>query len=501
MITIEKINEAFIRVMSDIAIETDIKEHFTYKMPGYRWHPKFKSGLWSGDISLYNMQTKRLPIGLYPRLIKFIEDSNLEYKIRENDDYSFDTSDITIEEISEYIDSLDVSLPNNSKVRDYQIDAIYNTIKQKKLTLLSPTSSGKSLIIYCIIRYILDQNPHAKIILMVPSVQLVNQMFNDFEEYSENNGFDVAKYTQKLFSGQPKELTKNLLITTWQSLKNIAASPTNGPMIMGEYTAVFADEAHSSSAKEVQAILEKCKNAVYRIGTTGTLNNEKIHQLMIEGFLGPVYKVISTKELIDTQQVSDLDIRCFSLKYPEAIAKSFKKVNYADEINFLVTLNKRNDFICKMALAATGTTLILVNHVNDHAKPLYDKLKEMSDKPVYYVSGQVSAQRREEIRKVANMEDCIIVGTYGTLQQGVNIPNIRNVIFGCPSKSPIRVLQSIGRGLRLHKDKDKMVLIDLIDDIRHKKNENYSYLHGLERISIYRKEKFNITIKEIPFNV
>ena len=501
MITIEKINEAFLKVMSDIAIETDIKDHFTYKMPGYRFSPKYKSGLWNGDISLYNMQSKRLPIGLYPRLIKFIEDSDLEYKIRDNEDYSFDESVVTKEEIEEYIESLDISLPNNSKARDYQVDAVYNAISQKNLTLLSPTSSGKSLILYCILRYILDQNPHAKIILMVPSVQLVNQMFSDFEDYSHNNGFDVAKYTQKLFSGQPKELTKNLLITTWQSLKNIAASPTNGPKIMAEYTAVFADEAHSSSAKEVQAILEKCKNSVYRIGTTGTLNNEKIHQLMIEGFLGPIYKVITTKELMDTNQVSNLDIRCFSLKYPEQICKSFKKVNYSDEISFLVTLNKRNEFICKMALAAKGTTLILVNHVNDHAKPLYDELKEISEKPVYYVSGEVSAQRREEIRKVANMEDCIIVGTYGTLQQGVNIPNIRNVIFGCPSKSPIRVLQSIGRGLRLHQDKDKMVLIDLIDDIRYKKKENFSYLHGLERISIYRKERFDITIKEIPFNV
>jgi superfamily II DNA or RNA helicase len=318
----------------------------------------------------------------------------------------------------------------------------------------------------------------------------------------------VAKYCQKLFSGQPKELNKQILITTWQSLKNIAASPVNGQKVLSEYTAVFADEAHSSSAKEVQAILEKCRNAAYRVGTTGTLNNEKVHQLLIEGFLGPIYKVITTKDLIDNGQVSDLDIKCFSLKYPEQFCKDFSiindkgkkaKISYPDEIAFLIKNKKRNDFICKMAIASQGTTLILVNHVNDHAKPLYDRLKEMSDKPVYYVSGEVSADRREEIRKVANMEDCIIVGTYGTLQQGVNIPNIRNVIFGCPSKSPIRVLQSIGRGLRLHKDKDKMILIDIIDDIRYKNKENFSYVHGLERISIYRKEKFNINIKEINF--
>ncbi len=510
MITIEKISEAFVRVISDISIEQDIKDHFTYKAPGYRYSPKFKAGLWSGDISLYNVQTKRLPIGLLPRLLKFAEDTSIPFKLIDSENYSFDDSidSVSREEVVEYVDSLNIQIPNNGKPREYQIDAIYQAVTQKKITLLSPVSSGKSLIIFTTIRWILDKNPHAKIILMVPSVQLVNQMYSDFEEYAYE--FDVAKHCQKIFSGQPKELTKQILITTWQSLKNIAASPVNGQKILSEYTAVFADECHTSQGKEIQAILEKCRNAAYRIGTTGTLNNEKVHQLLIEGFLGPVYKVITTKELIDSNQVSNLDIRCFSLNYPEQFCKDFSvvndkgkkvKISYPDEISFLIKNKKRNDFICKIAIASTGTTLILVNHVNDHAKPLYDRLKEMSDKPVYYVSGEVSADRREEIRKVANMEDCIIVGTYGTLQQGVNIPNIRNVIFGCPSKSPIRVLQSIGRGLRLHKDKDKMILIDIIDDIRYKNKENFSYIHGLERISIYRKEKFNINVKEIDFNL
>ncbi len=500
---VEKINEAFLRVMGEQSVEQDLKDYFTYKAQGYRFHPKFKAGLWNGDISLYNIRTKLLPIGLLPRVRQFCRESNIEFAERENQKYTLDDTqhDVTIEDIQEYIDLLDVSLPNNGKVREYQLDAIHRAIKNKKITLISPTSSGKSVIIYCIIRYILDENPHAKIILMVPTVQLVNQMYSDFQEYSANNGFNVDKYTQKLFSGQAKELTKNILITTWQSLKNIVKNPEAAGKIMSDYTAVFGDEAHTSKSTEIQALLEKCKNAAYRIGTTGTLDNEKVHQLLIEGMLGPVYQVITTKELIDTKQVSGLDIKMLSLKYPEEFGQALKKTSYADEVEFLILLNKRNQFIANLACAAVGTTLVLVNHRSAHAKPLYEMIKEKTDKSVYYVAGDVTPEKREAIRKLANMEECIIVATYGTLSTGVNIPNLRNVIFGSPSKSPVRVLQSIGRGLRLAEGKEKMVLIDIVDDIRCKKRENFAYQHALERISIYRKEKFDINIKEVPFNV
>jgi superfamily II DNA or RNA helicase len=500
-VEIEKISESHIRVMGNESDEADIKRHFTFKAPGYKFHPKVKAGLWNGDISLYDMRSKRLPIGLYPRLQAFLEQSNTNIAIRENKNYFFDENQFTYDEVKTFVEELDLALPNGSSIRDYQLDAVYKAISEKKITLISPTSSGKSLILYCIIRWILDQNPHAKIILMVPTVQLVNQMASDFVEYSSNNGFDVEKYMQKLFSGQPRELTKNLLITTWQSLKNVAANQVAGNGILSTYNAVLADEAHCSKGTEVQAILEKCRNAVYRIGTTGTLDNEKVHQLMIEGYLGPVYKVITTKELIDTKQVSALDLKCFSLKYPEDICKAFKKMSYDDELTFLIGLQKRNEFIAKMASACSGATLVLTRFNGDHAKPLYELISSITEKPVYYVSGEIKAEQRESIRKVANMEDCIIVATIDTMGTGVNIPNLRNVIFASPTKSMIKVLQSIGRGLRLAEGKEKMVLIDIIDDIRYKKKENFAYIHALERISIYRREQFEFTVKEIPFAV
>jgi superfamily II DNA or RNA helicase len=268
------------------------------------------------------------------------------------------------------------------------------------------------------------------------------------------------------------------------------------------YPGFVASNCQSAKGVELQGILEKCVHSEYRIGTTGTLDTRpdaKVNTLQIEGFLGPVYKVISTKELIDTNQVSQLDLKTLVLKYSDEECKLIKSADYQQEVKWLIQHNRRNKFLMSIALKTEGATLLLVKHRDEHAKVLYEALKKVSPRPVHYVSGTVSADDREAIRQQANVEDCIIVATFQTMSTGVNIPNLRHVIFGCPSKSSITVLQSIGRGLRLHKDKSNMVLWDIIDDLRYKKAENYSYLHGLERLTIYRKERFDITVKEIPF--
>ncbi len=502
-IEVVKINEVYIKVYSDINIETEIKDYFTFKSPGYQFHPKYKARLWDGNISLYDIRTKQLPIGLYPRLVDFCNESKIDIVFRECERFSsvYHENDISIEEVQAYVNDLNPYSRNEPiSAREYQVNAIQKAINQKRITLISPTSSGKSLLIYCIIRHILEENPDSRVLLLVPNVQLVNQMYGDFQDYSSHNDWSVDKYCQKLYSGQSKELSKRVLITTWQSFTKIASDRVNGPKILSLYKAVISDEAHGSKSAEMRSILEKCTHAEYRIGTTGTLDtssNAKVHQLQIEGYLGPVHKVITTKELIDNNQISDLKIKTFVLKYSEDDCKLMKKAEYQEEIKWLIENTTRNAFIMKLSLVAEGTTLILVNHRESHAKKLYDALSKVSKKSVYYISGSVNPEEREKIRKLANTEDCIIVATYATMSTGVSIPNIRNVIFGCPSKSSIRVLQSIGRGLRLHQDKSHMTLYDIIDDLRHKKSENFSYQHGIERFAIYRREKFEMNVKEV----
>lgn len=506
---IRKMSEAHLRVDTDRATEMDIKDFFTYKAAGYRFHPKYKAGLWNGDISLYNSRTRVLPSGLKSHLYGLFEKLNIRVELMENPKFTEidDENQITLDEVEQFMYDLDITLPNGAKPREYQIEAVYEAIKAKRISLKSPTSSGKSMILYAIIRWILDQNPHAKIMLMVPTVALVNQMLSDFREYSEKNGWDVDRHMHGLFSGQAKDLSKSILVTTWQSLSSIAKDPNRGAKVFAIYNAVLVDECHTAKAKEIQSILEYCTNASYRIGTTGTFDDTKVHELMIVGLLGPIYTVITTKELMESGQVSDLKIKAIVLKYPEWVRKAAKKtknqkkMDYPTEFKFVSELEHRNQFIVNLCNRAEGASLILCIRKETQAKVIYEMLKETSTKPTYYVSGDVSPADKETIRKLANKSDCNIVATLQTMSTGVSIPNIRNVVFASPFKSSIKVLQSIGRGLRLFNGKTGMKLFDIIDDFSSGTGVNFSYDHGTKRLEIYRNEEFDVTVTEVPFNV
>lgn len=501
-----KIDEAHIKVFSTPDIEQEIKDFFTFKAPGYAFHPKFKARMWDGNISLYDLRTKTLAIGLYKRLKEYADENNITLTFKSNEKYSeFDTVDnISREEFDSFITDLNLWSKNGPiTFRDYQFDAAYKAVTEKKITMTSPTASGKSAIIYVCIRWILEQDPDSRVILIVPNVQLVNQMFADFKEYSMQNGFDVDHVCQRLYGGQSKDLIKRCLITTWQSFTKLTKSK-DALNFMKLYRGVIVDECHQSAAKELQSILSKCTNAQYRIGASGTVDQSssgKVNLLQIEGYLGPVYKVITTKELMDAGQVSQLKIKALVLKHLPDDCKAMRKIEYADEMAWLVNNEQRNSFICKVTLAAQlsngGATLVLVRNRDTHAKPLYERIKTVAKCPVYYISGDVSGEQREIIRNLANVGTCIIVATMATMAVGVNVPNIRSIVFGSPSKSMITVLQSIGRSLRLHSEKDCANVYDIIDDLRYKKRDNYAYTHGVERLTIYRKERFDINIKEI----
>lgn len=494
MIEITKLNESYYRVVSNNMIEQEIKDFFTFKVPGHQFSPKFKARLWDGTISLYDSRSRRLPSGLLRQLERFVKESEYEMEFRPNERYSelesFD--DVTIDEVKDFIDSLDLtSKGKRIEVRDYQYEAVHKAIRNPKITLISPTSSGKSLIIYCLLQWMLDKNPDSRIALIVPNVQLVEQMYSDFLDYSAINEMPVHKIFQRLYAGKDKRINFPVLISTWQSLSSIIRGA--GAELLTKFTGVIVDEAHGATGKELQSVLEKMTNAVFRAGTTGTIQNEKVHKLVIEGFLGPSHQVITTKQLIDNKQVSGIRIQPVVLDYSAEDRVFCKKFNYQDETTFIITHPDRLTKVAKAVCGLQGTTLVLVSRRDDHAVPLHNEVLKYANKPVYYVSGTVDAEDRELIRAKANTEDCIIVATFKTMSTGTNIPNIRNVVFGSTSKSMITVLQSIGRGLRLHTDKAKMTLIDFIDDIRYKSHDNYAYQHSEVRMRIYRKEQFDIS--------
>ena len=251
--------------------------------------------------------------------------------------------------------------------------------------------------------------------------------------------------------------------------------------------------------------MEKLRDAKYRIGTTGTLDGTQTHKLVLEGLFGPVHRVTTTKELMDSNALAQLSIDVLLMKYNDLECQTAKHFDYQQEIDFIVAHEARNRFIRNLAIAQTGNTLILYNYVEKHGKPLYAlidaKLNEFPrrTRQLFFVSGAVETDERERIRAITEKEkDAIIVASMGTFSTGINIRNLHNIIFASPSKSQIRILQSIGRGLRKSDDGRATKVFDIADDLHWKKNRNYTLDHAAERIKLYSSEKFDYKIHEVP---
>ena len=472
---LHKKNEAFIQFECDRNIAQELSDYFTFYVPGYQFVPAYKSRLWDGKIRLADLRSFSIYHGLVPYIEKFCKER--DYTLEIDSDVST-TENFSAIEAAEFVNSL--KLPH--EIRDYQLKSFIHAIRNRRILLLSPTASGKSLILYCIIRYL--QSADAKRgLLIVPTTSLVEQMYSDFASY----GYDSEEYCHRQYAGKDKHTNKFLTITTWQSIYK------NEGDYFEQFDFVLGDEAHQFKAKSLTTILSGCTAAKYRIGTTGTLDGTQTHRLVLEGLFGPVYKATSTAELIEKKQLADFSIKCLILKYSDTICKESKSWDYNQEIEYIVMNKARNDFIRNLVLSLTGNSLVLFQFVEKHGKHLYENIKEHAGKrKVFFVFGGTDVEIRESIRAITEREhDAIIVASYGTFSTGVNIRNLHNVIFSSPSKSRIRNLQSIGRGLRLGDNKEAATLFDIADDFRIGKFTNYTLKHFVERVKIYDEEKFN----------
>jgi len=472
---LHKKNEAFIQFECDRNIAQELSDYFTFYVPGYQFVPAYKSRLWDGKIRLADLRSFSIYHGLVPYIEKFCKER--DYTLEIDSDVST-TENFSAIEAAEFVKSL--KLPH--EIRDYQLKSFIHAIRNRRILLLSPTASGKSLILYCIIRYL--QSADAKRgLLIVPTTSLVEQMYSDFASY----GYDSEEYCHRQYAGKEKHTNKFLTITTWQSIYK------NEGDYFEQFDFVLGDEAHQFKAKSLTTILSGCTAAKYRIGTTGTLDGTQTHRLVLEGLFGPVYKATSTAELIEKKQLADFSIKCLILKYSDTICKESKSWDYNQEIEYIVMNKARNDFIRNLVLSLTGNSLVLFQFVEKHGKHLYENIKEHAGKrKVFFVFGGTDVEIRESIRAITEREhDAIIVASYGTFSTGVNIRNLHNVIFSSPSKSRIRNLQSIGRGLRLGDNKEAATLFDIADDFRIGKFTNYTLKHFVERVKIYDEEKFN----------
>jgi superfamily II DNA or RNA helicase len=488
---VEQVDSVNIRVFSEPNIEQELSNFFTFDVPGAKFMPAYKARIWDGKIRLYDLHRKTLYAGLKNYVEEFAKRNEYKYVEVAGDSYKpVPTGQYTHEQVSEYAHALDLTARGEPiEIRDYQVDAIRNCLNNNRQLLLSPTASGKSLIIYTLMRHYVSEGN--KCILIVPTTSLVEQMYTDFQDYSYKNGWPVDKACQKLYSGFTKDITADVLITTWQSIYKQPRA------WFDKFQVVFGDEAHQFKAKSLATVMEKMTNIPYRFGTTGTLDNTQVHRLVLEGLFGPVYKVTTTKQLMDTQRVANLNIKCILLKYDEQTKKVRKNNLYQEEMDFLVSNNKRNRFIKNLAQSLTGNTLILFQYVEKHGKVLHEMFND-TDREVSIVHGDVNVNEREDVRRRADKrDDMIILASYGTFSTGINIPSIENIIFASPSKSRIRNLQSIGRGLRLKDGKDSCTLYDISDDLSYKSWKNHTLNHFMERVKLYAEEQFKVKIVEV----
>jgi superfamily II DNA or RNA helicase len=329
-----------------------------------------------------------------------------------------------------------------------------------------------------------------KVLIIVPTTSLVEQLYKDFKDY----GYDVENNISRKYHGYDIEDDKRVVISTWQSLYKLPKSFFNG------FGAVIGDEAHLFKAVSLTKIMTKLTDCKYRIGMTGTLDDSKTHKLVLQGLFGHVNKVVSTKELIDRKQLSNLKIVALILKHKEEDCKKVHGVKYHEELEFIAQSSSRNKYIRNLTLGLNGNTLCLFQLVEKHGEILYNLIKEKADpnRKIFFVYGGTETDDREKIRAITEKSDnAIIVASFGTFSTGINIRNLHNIVFSSPSKSPIRILQSIGRGLRKGDNKDSATLYDIADDLKFKDKENFTLNHFRERINIYSREDFTYEIHNI----
>jgi len=495
-VVIEPVNQLYTRLDCDSGLGYELAEEFSFYVPGYKFMPSFKSGRWDGRIKLFNRQNQQIYKGLLPRVIAWLKEQNYTFDIQ--------NKDALRPQIPYEVDWVNQNWKRYGKLEPlaHQIQAIEAGLKLNQSLILSPTSSGKSYIIYLMTRYLIEKQIHGKVLIITPRIGLVRQLTSDFADYEVDSGWTDTN-VHEIAEGSEKNTSKKVVISTWQSIYKMPRT------WFAQFDAIFCDEAHEADAASTTGIIDKMPNAPFRCGLTGTLDGTVMHEYEMEGRFGPRLKFVTTKDLMDREIVTPLKIKCLRLKYTPDEIEIVRHLDYQGEIDFLITHEGRNKLLCNLALDLEGNTLMLFNYIERHGKLMLDLLTKKAaekGKKIHYIDGSVLVKAREEIRQILEREtNCILLATYGTLSTGVNIKNLHNAIFCHPYKARTKILQSIGRILRKANGKGEARLFDVGDDLvytssRGKEKVNMTMRHFIERIQSYENEQFPYKIVTVPIS-
>ena len=485
------INEA-----TELELE-QLKISLTKRIDSWRFNPLVKKGVWDGYVS-YIKDDKWIPAGLWKHVIDICKEYRFEVKI--NGIRRLIDSNINADSFEEW--ALDFFKDSEITPRDYQIETAYNILKYRKCLAELATSAGKTLISFLTVAYMLEKQKAEKILFIVPNVSLVVQAHEDFHEYNYMNR--VSLRIQQIFAGQKIKSNKNVIIGTYQSLIK------KKPEYFAEFDAVIVDETHKAKSASIKTILQKCTNAKYKFGLSGTLPKDgTLDKLTLLSQTGPVISEVKAAFLQKEGHIAQCVVKVIEMNYAtESQRTAFQELaqnKYENkdvfqlEQNFVITNDARLNFISNVISRIPRNSLVLFHRI-EHGKRLYEKLRQESNKRVFYVDGGTDKDIREEYKKKMEAgEEVVIVASYGTFSTGISIKKIHNIFFTESFKSEVIIRQSIGRGLRQHKSKDKVLIIDFVDNIRTIEWDNYLYKHGKVRQSIYKQEKFEYSIKKVTF--
>ena len=481
---------------SEIEIE-QIKLSFTREAANAKWDPRVKKGWWDGKIS-YFKGGRYLPSGLWNEVVNVGKHYNFEVGIN-GIERKFDSS-ISKDEFAEWVN---LKFANSSrKPRDYQIETAYQIIKYKSCLAELATSAGKTLIIFMVISYMLENQKSRKVLMIVPTVDLVVQSSEDFYEYNTDS-VNMKLQIQQIFAGSVIRDGANIVVGTYQSLVK------KDKEYFDSFDTVIVDETHKAKSQSIKTILEKCENADRRFGLSGTIPKEgTLDRLTIMAYTGPIISSISADFLIEKGHITPCEVYAIEMDYaPVEVKEGFKVLHARSEEDrkrllkleqdYAIQSNARIEFITDMILKNHKNSLVLFFRI-EYGNKLYDKLRQKTSRRVFYIDGGTDKDLRSSHKEgLEEGEGKIMIASYGTFSTGINVTNIHTIYLTESFKSEVIIRQSIGRGLRKHEDKKKLLIIDFIDDFRVGRYHNYLYKHGLARQEIYDDQKFPYQIKSV----
>ncbi len=468
-IRIKKHDEVFSEVSAPSYVLDRIEDALTFSIPQFR--PKARGGAWNKTFKLFHAQSPLIYNGLISKLAEIAKKYKYTIEPQERKEPS-------VVDLEQFISAL--ALPVTP--HDYQIDAVKKCIKSGRQLVLSPTSSGKSLQIFLLTKWFAGRT-----LIIVPRATLTTQFRDEFIYCGES-----PDNIQLIGDGRPIDPTKKIVIALWQSIWRLPEQWYT------YFDNVIGDEVHTFNAKSLVTLMEKTGTIKTKFGFTGTLDENEYAEARLIGLFGPIIKTVSTLELMERGVISKFRIKVVLLSYPESEIAPTKaaKMAYIDEIAFLTSSKLRNAFIAKLATSLAQNTIVLFSNIETHGDILLKEIKKLAGKkPVFYIHGGIPINTRDEIKEqIRDATESILLASKATFATGENIKAIHNCVFASPSKGKIINLQAIGRGLRLHETKTEFIVFDIADDLRYKGKINPTFKHLQERLKIYKKEGFSVSL-------